>query len=194
MQVNYTKPFFLFCFVCCFVLLITEWTGLSLVLKGAMSQGCCCFWSIMWLVPNLAKANFDQISKFPFVKFWKRNSILWRWPQHRILTADSKVTLALQNSIKLSGSERVKSQIFFWVRDITKISSKSQQAALPITIFWVIFSGIALKVGPTFSQSVFIFGVILAIFCNRRKETVSILKHSLWNNKARPFYWCEFRY
>ena len=43
---------------------------------------------------------------------------------------------------------------------MTKISSKSQQAALPITIFWVIFAGIALKkkkkkklqkVGPTLS-------------------------------------------
>ena len=81
MQVNYTKPFFLFCFVCFFVLLITEWTGLSLVLKGAMSQGCCWFWSIMWLLPNLAKANFDQISKFPFVKFWRRNSIQWKYRQ-----------------------------------------------------------------------------------------------------------------
>ena len=41
-------------------------------------------------------------------------------------------------------SSVLKSQIFS-IRDITKIPSKSQQAALPITIFWVIFAGIALK-------------------------------------------------
>ena len=129
-----------------------------------MSQGCCCFWSIMWLLPNLAKANFDQISKFPFVKFWKRNSILWKYrqrafiwvamhAQHRILSADSKVTFTLQNSIKHSGSERVKSQIFSWVRNITKISSKYHQAALPITIFWVIFAVIAIKKKKKTSES-----------------------------------------
>ena len=50
-----------------------------------------------------------------------------------------------KNSIKHSGSERVKSQIFSWVRNITKISSKYHQAALPITIFWVIFAVIAIK-------------------------------------------------
>ena len=120
-----------------------------------MSQGCCCFWSIICLLPNLAKSKFWPNFQISFCESWKRNSILWKYrqrafiwvamhAQHRILSADSKVTFTLQNSIKHSGSERVKSQIFS-IRDITKISSKSQQAALPITIFWVIFAGIALK-------------------------------------------------
>ena len=163
---------------------------------------------LLFLVNYVLTAKFSQkqiLTKFPNFLLWNSKKeiafcestgreLSFEWPQHRILSADSKVTFTLQNSIKHSGSERVKSQIFSWVTDMTKISSKSQQAALPITIFWVIFAGIALKVRPTLSQSVFILGVILAIFCNRRKETVSILKHSLWNNKARPFYWCEFRY
>ena len=38
----------------------------------------------------------------------------------------------------------LKSQIFS-IRDITKISRKSDQEALPITTFWVIFAGIVLQ-------------------------------------------------
>ena len=121
-----------------------------------MSQGCCFFWSIICLLPNLAKSKFWPNFQISFCESWKRNSILWKYrqrafiwvamhAQHRILSADSKVTFTLQNSIKHSGSERVKSQIFSWVRNITKISSKYHQAASPITIFWVIFAGIALK-------------------------------------------------
>ena len=162
------KVVVLFCFVCFFVSFTHYWmTGLYLVLKGAMSQGCCCFWSIICLLPNLAKSKFWPNFQISFWESWKRNSILWKYRQrafiwvamhaeHRILSADSKVTFTLQNSIKHSGSERVKSQIFSWVRDITKISSKYHQAALPITIFWVIFAVIAIKkklqkVGPTLS-------------------------------------------
>ena len=110
------------------------------------------------LVNYVLTAKFSQkqiLTKFPNFLFWNSKKeiafcestgreLSFEWPQHRILSADSKVTFTLQNSIKHSGSERVKSQIFS-IRDITKISSKSQQAALPITIFWVIFAGIALK-------------------------------------------------
>ena len=100
------KVLVLFCFVL-FVsslgLLITEWTGLYLVLKGAMSQGCCCFWSIMCLLPNLAKSKFWPNFQISFCESWKRNSILWKYrqrafilvaihAQHRIFSADSKVT------------------------------------------------------------------------------------------------------
>ena len=115
-----------------------------------MSRGCCCIWSIMCLLQNLAKSKF-----WPNFLLWnskkeiafcesRGRELSFEWPQHRILSADSKVTFTLQNSIKNSGSERVKSQIFS-IREITKISSKSQQAALPITIVWVIFAGLALK-------------------------------------------------
>ena len=126
------------------------------------------------LVNYVLNAKFSQkqiLTKFPNFLLWNSKKeiafcestgreLSFEWPQHRILSADSKVTFTLQNSIKHSGSERVKSQIFSWVTDMTKISSKSQQAALPITIFWVIFAGIALKkkkkkklqtVGPTLS-------------------------------------------
>ena len=125
------------------------------------------------LVNYVLNAKFSQkqiLTKFPNFLLWNSKKeiafcestgreLSFEWPQHRILSADSKVTFTLQNSIKHSGSERVKSQIFS-IGDITKISSKSQQAALPITIFWVIFAGIALKkkkkkklqkVGPTLS-------------------------------------------
>ena len=110
------------------------------------------------LVNYVLNAKFSQkqiLTKFPNFLLWNSKKeiafcestgreLSFEWPQHRILSADSKVTFTLQNAIKHSGSERVKSQIFS-IRDITKISSKSQQAALPITIFWVIFAGIALK-------------------------------------------------
>ena len=173
---------------------------------------------LLFLVNYVLTAKFSQkqtLTKFPNFLLWNSEKEIafcestgrelpFEWPQHRILSADSKVTFTLQNSIKHSGSERVKSQIFFWVRggsrilfrrgctrlllffnsnkprffflqntscirkpqvisgggrtpctlpldpplwvrDITKISSKSQQAALPITIFWMVFAGITFK-------------------------------------------------
>ena len=151
---------FLFCFDCFFVSFTHNWMNgfITCTKRGYVTR------MLLFLV------NYVVTAKFSKSKFWPNfqisfceiafcestdRELSFEWPQHRILTADSKVTFTLQNSIKHSGSERVKSQIFFWVRDITKISSKSQQAALPITIFLVIFAGIALKkrqkVGPTLS-------------------------------------------
>ena len=166
---KYSKSLFCYVlFVSSSVLLITEWTGLYLVLKGAYVSR-----MLLFLVNYLLTAKFSQkqiLTKFPNFLLWNSEKEIafcestgrelpFEWPQHRILSADWKVTFTLQNSIKHSGSERVKSQLFFWVRDITKISIKSQQAALPITIFWVIFAVIAIKkkkkklqkVGPTLS-------------------------------------------
>jgi len=37
-----------------------------------------------------------------------RQQLAFEWSHHRILSADSKVKVTLQNSIKHSGSERVK--------------------------------------------------------------------------------------
>ena len=113
---------------------------------------------LLFLVNYVLTAKFSQkqiLTKFPNFLLWnskkeiafcesRGRELSFEWPQHRILSADSKVTFTLQNSIKHSGSERVKSQIFS-IREITKISSKSQQAALPITIFWMIFAGVTLK-------------------------------------------------
>ena len=45
----------------------------------------------------------------------------------------------------------LKSQIFS-IRDITKISRKSDQEALPITIFWVIFAGVVLQKKKNFKK------------------------------------------
>ena len=114
---------------------------------------------LLFLLNYVLTAKFRQkqtLTKFPNFLLWNSEKeiafcestgreLSFEWSQHRILSSDSKVTFTLQNSIKHSGSERVKSQIFFWVRDITKISSKSQQAALPITIFWMVFAGITFK-------------------------------------------------
>ena len=113
------------------------WKIIHYVLTAKFSQK-----QILTTFPNFLSWNFEK--EIAFCESTGRE-LSFEWPQHRILSADSKVTFTLQNSTKHSGSERVKSQIFFWVTDITKISSKSQQAALPITIFWVIFAGIALK-------------------------------------------------
>ena len=154
---KYSKSFFcFFClFVCFFVKFTHNWmygfitcTKRVYVTRMLLSV----------LVNYVLTAKFSQkqiLTKFPNFLLWNSKKeiafcestgreLSFEWPQHRILSADSKVTFTLQNSIKHSGSERVKSQIFS-IRDITKISSKSQQAALPITIFWVIFAGIALK-------------------------------------------------
>ena len=60
------------------------------------------------------KGNFDQISKFHFLKFWQTScestgrEVSFEWSHHRISSTDSKVRVTLQNSIKHSGSERVK--------------------------------------------------------------------------------------
>ena len=67
------------------------------------------------------KANFDQISKFhfqiaPCVSTGRELS--FEWSHLRISSADSKVRLALQNSIKYSGSEGVKMLIISLVLDV----------------------------------------------------------------------------
>ena len=62
------------------------------------------------------KENFDQISKLQFENFDKEiasceitgRELSFEWSHHRIMSADSKVRTTLQNSIKHSGSERVK--------------------------------------------------------------------------------------
>ena len=187
---------FLICFVCFFVSFTHNWMNgfITCTKRGYVTR------MLLFLINYVLTAKFSQkqiLTKFPNFLLWNSEKEIafcestgrelpFEWPHHRILSADSKVTFTLQNSIKHSGSERVKSQIFFWVRDITKVSSKSHQAALPITIFWVIFAGMRIalkkklqKVGPTLSQSVFIPGVILAILCSRRQEMVSVLKNSL---------------
>ena len=73
-------------------------------------KGACLILSL----PNVAKGKFRPISKFNFLKFWEANSIMWKysqrafiWMVHRRRSTDSKVRVALQNSIKHPGSERV---------------------------------------------------------------------------------------
>ena len=153
---KYSKSFVLFCFVCFFVKFTHNWIyGFITCTKRVYVTR---MLLALFLVNYVLTAKFSQkqiLTKFPNFLLWKSEKeialcentgreLSFEWPQHRILSADSKVTFILQ-SIKHSGSDGVKSQIFFCVRDITKISSKSQQAALPITIFWVIFAGIAFK-------------------------------------------------
>ena len=67
--------------------------------------------------PFTAKFSQKHIStKFHFVKFWKQiapcvstgRELSFEWSHHRISSADSKVRVTLQNSIKHSGSEGVK--------------------------------------------------------------------------------------
>ena len=146
---------FLFCFVCFFVSFTHNWMNgfITCTKRGYVTR------MLLFLVNYVLTANFSQkqtLTGFPNFLLWNSEKeiafrestgreLSFEWPQHRILSADWKVTFTLQISIKHSGSERVKSQLFFWVRDITKISSKSQQAALPITFFWMIFAGITLK-------------------------------------------------
>ena len=60
------------------------------------------------------KANFDHISKFqkqiaPYESTGKELS--FEWSHHRISSADLKVRVTLQNSIKHSGSEGVNHQL-----------------------------------------------------------------------------------
>ena len=86
-----------------------------------------------------------------------------------------RMLLFLVNSV-------LKSQISS-IRDITKIIKQISSRRITHHIFFGIVAGIALiklqKVGPTLSQSVLILGVIFPILCNRRQETVSMLKNSL---------------
>ena len=65
--------------------------------------------------PFTAKWSQRKFCKFHFVKFWKTNSsesagreLSFEWSHRRISSTDSKVRVTLQNSIKHSGSERVK--------------------------------------------------------------------------------------
>ena len=69
---------------------------------------------------------------FSFTHYWKNWFITCTKRSYA-----TRMLLFLVNSV-------LKSQIFS-IRDITKISSKFHQEALPITIFWVIFAGITLK-------------------------------------------------
>ena len=73
-----------------------------------------CLMSLILSLPNVAKGKFRPISKFNFLKVWEANSIMWKyrqrafiWMVHRRRSTDSKVRVALQNSIKHPGSERV---------------------------------------------------------------------------------------
>ena len=57
----------------------------------------------------------SKVSKFHFLKFWQiaecdstGRELSFEWSHHRISSTDSKVRVILQNSIKHSGSERVK--------------------------------------------------------------------------------------
>ena len=62
------------------------------------------------------KANFEQSFQISFSKILKRiaecdstgRELSFEWSHHRISSTDSKVRVTLQNSIKHSGSERVK--------------------------------------------------------------------------------------
>ena len=62
------------------------------------------------------KANVDQIPNFVVENFDKQiapcvstgRELSFEWSHHRISSADSKVRAALQNSIRYSGSEGVK--------------------------------------------------------------------------------------
>ena len=62
------------------------------------------------------KANFDQIPNFVVENFDKQiapcvstgREVSFEWSHHRISSADSKVRVTLQNSIRYSGSEGVK--------------------------------------------------------------------------------------
>ena len=60
------------------------------------------------------KANVDQISKFHDKQIAscesKGRELSFEWSHHRISSADSKVRVTSQNSIKHSGSERVKAR------------------------------------------------------------------------------------
>ena len=122
---------FLFCFDCFFVSFTHNWMNgfITCTKRGYVTR------MLLFLVNYVLTAKFSQkqtLTKFPNFLLWNSEKeiafcestgreLSFEWPQHRILSADSKVTFTLQNSIKHSGSERVKSQIFFWVRGGSRI-------------------------------------------------------------------------
>ena len=64
-------------------------------------------WRLTLSLPNVAKGNFDkQIASCESTG----RELSFEWSHHRISSTDSKVRVTLQNSIKHSGSERVKPQ------------------------------------------------------------------------------------
>ena len=66
-------------------------------------------------LPNVAKGKLRPNFHISFSKISKQiapcestgKELLFEWSHHRISSADSKVRVALQNSIKYSGSEGV---------------------------------------------------------------------------------------
>ena len=63
-------------------------------------------------LPNVAKGKFPPNLQISFSKILTCEStdreLSFQWSHHRISSIDSKVRVTLQNSIKHSGSERVK--------------------------------------------------------------------------------------
>ena len=51
----------------------------------------------------------------------------FEWSHHRIMSADSKVRTALQNSIKHSGSERVKKETIFGVSETQRLKRREKR-------------------------------------------------------------------
>ena len=49
------------------------------------------------------------------------------WSHHRIMSADSKVRTTLQNSIKHSGSERVKKETIFGVSETQRLKRREKR-------------------------------------------------------------------
>ena len=109
---------------------IDRFPNLSLTLRGVIFEDTCCHESILPVVlancfeellnPFTAKFSRKQIStKFPHFILWNfekqiapcvstGRELSFEWSHHRISSTDSNVRATLQNSIKYSGSERVK--------------------------------------------------------------------------------------
>ena len=51
----------------------------------------------------------------------------FEWSHHRIMSADSKVRTTLQNSIKHSGSERVKKETIFGVSETLRLKRREKR-------------------------------------------------------------------
>ena len=51
----------------------------------------------------------------------------FEWSHHRIMSADSKVRTTLQNSIKHSGSERVKKETTFGVSETQRLKRREKR-------------------------------------------------------------------
>ena len=74
-------------------------------------------WRLTLSLPNVAKGKFRPNLQISFSKNFDKQiascestdrELSFEWSHHRILSIDSKVTVTLQNTIKHSGSERVK--------------------------------------------------------------------------------------